>query len=228
MFNISREITRLIKIIAIAIAIITTQIALSHGNEQDLVDGVLNSPQYKNFLKQADTITNSNSKQIAKYSNDAELKTVISNKEKQIFNKAFGDAMKGKKNTAPQSNIMVFISLSMPKESLQNYYVEAKQFNTTLLIRGFIDDSLSKTVSYFKTAQDEGVMVQVDPHSFEKFNITQVPTIIIKDGKCLPNTSCAYDKITGNVSLRYALEKIEREGEFGKRQASKTLQGGSR
>lgn len=227
MFNILKKITGFIRIITIAIVIITAQITPSHSNEQGLIDGVLNSTRYKNFLNQSDKIINSNSKQIAKYSNDAELKTIISNKEKQIFNKAFGDAMKGKKNQAPQSNIMVFISLSMPKESLQNYYIEAKKFNATLMIRGFIDDSLSKTVAYFKAAQDEGVMVQVDPHSFEKFNIVQVPTIIVKDGNCLLNTSCAYDKITGNVSLRYALEKIEREGEFGKRQASKTLQGGN-
>ena len=109
------------------------------------------------------------------------------------------------KEQVSDSNLMIFISSSIPKESLKNYYIEAKKYNGILLIRGFVNNSLKDTVSYFKKAGEEGVRVSIDPASFKKYNITAVPVIIIKDSN---SDSNSYHKITGNVTVNYALQQI--------------------
>ena len=47
-----------------------------------------------------------------------------------------------------------------------------------------------------------------DPQRFKEFSVTQVPAIVVSEGN-------RFDKVTGAVSLEYALDLMEREGDMG-------------
>ena len=113
---------------------------------------------------------------------------------------------------------MIFISSSMPRASIVNYIEESRKYGATLVLRGFKNNSLKQTVSYIKSLSDKGANVIIDPRSYRMFGIDSVPQIILIS----ENNNCAigaceitpiHDRIRGNVTLRYALERFEEEGD---------------
>ncbi len=97
--------------------------------------------------------------------------------------------------------ILVFVSLSMPKESLKSLYKEAEQNHLALIIRGLKNNSFKETTA---ALYDLGISVQIDPNLFEEYEIKEVPTFVeVKGTEPL--------KIKGNVSLSYAMKKFEEE-----------------
>ena len=99
------------------------------------------------------------------------------------------------------TSLYIFVSFSIPKESLKALALEAKQQNGTLVIRGLVDNSFVKTAKLF---QEMGVETLLDPTLFKEYDIQVVPTFVRKHTK-------GYSKIAGNVSLAYALEKLKGE-----------------
>ena len=56
----------------------------------------------------------------------------------------------------------------------------------------------------------------IDPNLFNSFDIKHVPSFVVaKQETCLGVISCKpqFDKISGNVSVQYALEQIQKNGE---------------
>lgn len=102
--------------------------------------------------------------------------------------------------------IIVFVSFSMPKESIKTLFKDAEMYkNVRFVLRGFVNDSMEETVK--KVQDDEGVL-DIDPDIFEKYQIEQVPTFLwVKGDQNL-------GKISGNITLTYAQqifkEKIEK------------------
>src|SRR6185437_5943704 len=85
----------------------------------------------------------------------------------------------------PQENrepsLFIFVSLSMPKESLKSWIQQANRVNGKLLLRGFLENSLQKTTAQtllLLGKEGEGEIL-VDPESFEIFNIQVVPAVVI-------------------------------------------------
>ena len=101
------------------------------------------------------------------------------------------------------SSLYIFVSFSMPKESLKALAVEAKKHNAVLVIRGLIDNSFVKTAMVLKEL-GEGIIL--DPTLFKEYDIRVLPTFVRNHGE-------GYSKIAGNVSLAYALEKLKEERE---------------
>lgn len=99
------------------------------------------------------------------------------------------------------SSFYIFVSFSMPKETLKSLAVEAKKHNAVLVIRGLIENSFVKTA---KLLQEIGEGVVLDPTLFREYNIQIVPTFVRKYDE-------GYLKITGNVSLAYVLSKLKEE-----------------
>ena len=114
-------------------------------------------------------------------------------------------------------DLMIFVSSSMPKNLLREYIIEAKQYGGVLVFRGFIGGSLAKTAKFVKALHDKGVSAIIDPRSFKDFNINLVPTILVLD----TNSNCKqctliHDKVSGSVSVEYALNLISSEGDNAK------------
>ena len=200
--------------IVLALSILIT--GSSYANEQQLIDSVLNSKRLEEEITQSKKLINSRHDDIVNADN-SQLQTLINTRKQQITGKTFSNYKKPEQ----KNNLIIFISLSLPDDSLKNYYLEARRYNAVLAIRGFINDSLKDTVAYFKKSGEEGIAVTVDPESFRKFNVTNAPAIIVKD----PNSDI-YDKVTGNVTVNYALQKIADQGDL-KDQANNILQGGN-
>lgn len=109
-------------------------------------------------------------------------------------------------------NIIIFVSFSMPDESLKGWLREANIINAPVIVRGFINNSFKDTINKIGilTTDNHGG-VQIDPMLFERFHVDKVPAVIVvKDPDCMPGMSCTLDYavVYGDVTLSYALKKI--------------------
>jgi conjugal transfer pilus assembly protein TrbC len=110
------------------------------------------------------------------------------------------------KSLKAQDGFYIFVSFSLPKTLLENLDKAAKKIGAKLVIRGLKDNSFKETLNYIKGIKQEGITIDIDPESFRQFGITHVPAFIVtQDTK--------YDKIVGNISIAYALNKCASEGD---------------
>jgi conjugal transfer pilus assembly protein TrbC len=129
--------------------------------------------------------------------------------------------------------LMVFVSFSMPKASLDRIVAESEQTGAVLVLRGLKGNSLTRMGE--EVAQLIGkrnVTAIVHPPAFTQFKVSQVPALVLAnasqatrigtDGCASPSS---YVKVDGDVSQGYALDLIERQApawsEVAKRFASK-------
>jgi type-F conjugative transfer system pilin assembly protein TrbC len=107
----------------------------------------------------------------------------------------------------------------MGEPALLNIAKDAKQYNATLVLRGFKENSYARTAKSLQTIIEKtGQGFIVDPELFTLFNIKAVPTIIlsrpfaneISDRKQTP----IQDRLQGHVSLKFALETFAKEGDL--------------
>ena len=99
--------------------------------------------------------------------------------------------------SSPQ--ILVFVSFSMPLQTLKELAMSAEKYNAKLVIRGLVDNSFKKTM---KKLFDFQSGLEINPNLFKTFNVKQVPTFIsLKEDK-------EQSRLSGNVSLSYAVEKL--------------------
>jgi conjugal transfer pilus assembly protein TrbC len=118
---------------------------------------------------------------------------------------------------ASESNILVFVSFSMPQTSIKGWMNEAEKIHAPVVIRGLVNNSFKATIQKMtELASDNHGGVQLDPTLFKTFNIKQVPAVVVTNNvHCLPNQTCTntYDVVYGDVHLDYALEKIARQND---------------
>lgn len=115
--------------------------------------------------------------------------------------------------------LMVFVSFAMPRPTLERLVDQAARTQAALLLRGLVNGSLRDTVARVQQLiGSRQVAFRIDPQAFDRFAVVQVPTFVLgRDGAqstpC-PTGRCvapdAYVAVSGDVSLDYALEAIER------------------
>lgn len=106
--------------------------------------------------------------------------------------------------------LFIFISFSMPEETLISLSNELNTYGGAFVVRGLPGNSFAEffdKLNYLKVRGMEAPLL-IDPDSFENYQISAVPTILLKDGKI-------FDKITGNVPVLFALESFASKGETG-------------
>lgn len=119
---------------------------------------------------------------------------------------------------------LVFISFSMPEALIEDYIKEARIYGGVLVLSGLINNSLKQTVAKLKDIEGNdgkksNISITIHPHLFKLYNITQVPTIVVsKDNLAciLKYDDCStlyeYDKISGSITIGYALEEVAKNG----------------
>ncbi|MBQ0961754.1 type-F conjugative transfer system pilin assembly protein TrbC [Ideonella sp. 4Y11] len=126
------------------------------------------------------------------------------------------------KDSASRSvdGLMIFVSLSMPRATLQALVEQAERAHAQLVLRGLKDRSIRKTAEAVRAVLGtRKVAWTIDPQAFERFAVAAVPTYVLVDprqpvtmgcdgGQCGP---MAFSKLTGDVSMDYALRTMERE-----------------
>lgn len=102
----------------------------------------------------------------------------------------------------------VFVSTSMPLNTLMQYELEAQKYGFHLLMQGLINENYRETIAFFdEFIQKTKGGITIDPELFQQFNVQQVPTIILTNG----NHS---DVIKGNITLEYALRSFATSGDL--------------
>lgn len=119
------------------------------------------------------------------------------------------------------SILLLFVTLSMNDGVLKAYDEDLRKVGGRLVIRGLIDDSFLKTSKRLKQL---GIEVDIDPTVFDQFKVEHVPTFIHAKGRPGAYES-VHDRLTGSVSVLYALEEFERGGECDAAPLLKKLRG---
>jgi conjugal transfer pilus assembly protein TrbC len=104
-----------------------------------------------------------------------------------------------------KDGLRIYVSLSMPKNLLEQYDSIAKKIGAKLVMRGFKNNSFKETINY-----TQKIAIEVDPVAFKKFGIASVPSFVLSSGD-------KFDKLSGNVSINYALTKFKDKGDLIKK-----------
>lgn len=103
-----------------------------------------------------------------------------------------------------EDQILVFVSFSMPNLSLKELSKQAGKFHARLVLRGLHEGSFKKTAKKILEIDKNGLQIDIDPELFKEYQIKQIPTfVLIKNGN-------EVSRLSGNVSLEYAKEELEK------------------
>lgn len=122
------------------------------------------------------------------------------------------------------SGLYIFISRSMPKPLLKNYLREANKYGGVLVLKGLPQGSFKELAKFVTDLtgkggdlQDIAANIQIDDEAYERFKVVSVPTIVLSlTSEYHPNQTAIFkfDKMVGNVGVKYSLEEFSRAGEL--------------
>ena len=107
--------------------------------------------------------------------------------------------------------VIVFISLRMPSNSLKQLAIEAEKTKVRLVIRGLLDNNFKTTMTRL---QELKIPVEIDPTLFELFEVERVPTFVRCRVTPEGAVKAGHDRISGNIFISDAIEKFDRFGEM--------------
>lgn len=104
--------------------------------------------------------------------------------------------------------VYAFLSFSVPQETWLELSNDLKKINGVVVLRGIPNNSFVELSKRIQDLDKKGfsIPLQINPLLFEKFAITQVPSYVVVDGD-------KFDKVTGNVSIKFALDLMTSQGE---------------
>lgn len=117
------------------------------------------------------------------------------------------------------SDAIIFVSFSMPKQSLEQWLAVSNQLHIPLVLRGMIDNSIKKTeAAIIPLVKKVHGGFQINPVLFRSFNIEQVPAIVVVNHHgCHTDAECGdkkqFDVIYGQTTMNYALSQLSEKGE---------------
>ena len=121
--------------------------------------------------------------------------------------------LKENQGTAPQ--FMVFVSTSMPEQALKRIIADTSAAGGVVVFRGFPGNSGKAFIAALSRVVEKDqqfASIGIDPRLFRAFDVTAVPTMVVSssdftpcDGLTCKTTPPPFDRIEGNVTVRYAL-----------------------
>ena len=127
------------------------------------------------------------------------------------------------------SDAIIFVSFSMPKQSLEQWLEVSHQLHIPLVLRGMIDNSIKKTeAAIIPLVKKVHGGFQINPVLFRSFDIQQVPAIVVVNHHgCHTDAECGdkkqFDVIYGQTTMNYALSQLAEKGEQAPQVASALL-----
>ena len=105
-------------------------------------------------------------------------------------------------------NTYVFVSFSMPETLMIETLQECKRLHIPAILNGLYQNSMPETAKQIMVLSNQipNLSLQIDPTAFERFNIHQVPALVVAPGNC-------FDVIYGTLPLAEGLDRIKRRGE---------------
>jgi len=118
------------------------------------------------------------------------------------------------------SALRVFITLEMPRPSLQRLTDQAARTGAVLVLRGLKSQSMRETIAVVgDLIGSRSVAWTIDPEAFTRFGVDKAPTFVLALTDAAAQEACAaggcvtpasFIKVAGDVSLDYALEAMLR------------------
>lgn len=114
--------------------------------------------------------------------------------------------------------LLVFVSFSMPLQTLKTLGSQVNAVGGKLVLRGLVGGTLGssargqdfkETAKKLQELQEE---ILIDPTLFEAYGISVVPTFVLRTENTGKVEDNSYDRLSGNVSLEYALEQFASKG----------------
>lgn len=124
-------------------------------------------------------------------------------------------------NPAVQKHsVIVFVSMSMPRQSLISTLHDANKIHASVVMRGLVHNSFKETFQEIAGLVKEagGGGIELNPQAFKRFHVETVPAVVVisADHPCLSQQTCDrasdYDVMAGNISLSAALKEISDRG----------------
>lgn len=116
-------------------------------------------------------------------------------------------------------NLLVFVSSSMPEQTIKKIMLDTEKIGGTLILQGFVGGDFNQTREWLQhiigDASDTSMNpnIAIDPTGFERFKITAVPAYMAIEGS-LPvcnDVQCPLPEhvfLSGNVEVPWALRKL--------------------
>lgn len=120
------------------------------------------------------------------------------------------DLPKELSNTLGFTKLFVFVSFSLSSETLQVLSRDLNRVGGVMVFRGLLDGSFLKTA---KRIRELGIEAEIDPTLFRRYKVQLVPTFLIEEYTTGETRSTSNDRLSGNVSLSYALSKFLASGQ---------------
>lgn len=107
-----------------------------------------------------------------------------------------------------ETNLYVCMTFSLEDSLWVQLSKELEKLGGFFVVRGLPENSFKEFADKVFSLQEQGVTVpiQIHPKLFEDYSLHLVPTVMVVEGD-------KYDKISGNISIRYALEKMAQKGD---------------
>lgn len=164
-------------------------------------------PSGEKYYLFSESIVSDNQKMLAQYKKPIDLNKTIAD---------YNALNKNAKASIGDNRLLIFISSSMPKKSIINLMKQASSIGAVFVVRGLINNSYVNTYKYFYNLKgNNNVGIMINPTLFSALSIEVVPTFALyQSDKDLLRTACnvtpKYTKVSGDVTLRYALEQLNR------------------
>lgn len=132
-------------------------------------------------------------------------------------------------NAQENNNLLVFVSFSLPEPILKRLADQVAQAKGVMVLRGFKEGSLKKTVQAIERMGLTQGNIKIYPQAFTQYRIAAVPSFVLakSQGQPLDQEGCAlpedYVSVSGDTSLAFALETIERQASAFASQAAMYL-----
>lgn len=99
----------------------------------------------------------------------------------------------------------VFLSLSMPQNSLQAWTAQANKNHIPVVLRGFVENDLKKTLNRIQAINPKHPpKIEINPLLFKRFNIHQAPAVVRVYQHQIT-------QLYGDTDLAYALAQLEKK-----------------
>lgn len=133
-------------------------------------------------------------------------------------------------------SLRIFVSLSMPENSLRLLVAQAERSGATLMLRGLRANSMKQTLDAVQALiAQRKVNWQIDPEAYARYSVRHAPTFVLtKSGNesDINSASCgascvaanSFYSVAGDVSLDYALDTLMRRYPEAQQHATPFLQ----
>ena len=148
---------------------------------------------------------------------DKKCTTEIIEKSHGVVSEALGISHGKVHGNRSYTDFLIFASFSLGEKNLENLIKSASEYEGVVVFRGLKNGSFKETAEFISkfTKEKEGLLI--DPNLFKEYQILKVPSFVLTnpcDGGIQSNCKIAFDKLTGAVTPRYALEKFIERGEL--------------